>query len=839
MAESLTIRIVGDATSYTRTIQQVEAGIRRASNATQQFGHGGVSSVQAISASIRLAEGGLNNMVRAAERFIARSQALSNIAKTIFPAVGFIAVGSIVAKSTMEVAKFIEQVNNVPKALQHGFQTITLSQQSANDALSVANDKLDMEIAKLEHKPANGMKLALDEAKVSADEFAKSLASDNEQITNLLKANKINFGESILTRMLNGTGEASTSDVSKQVTKFETRLQDLAYQRQQAVRNGGDTAGFDSQIATTRQQAHSFAQAEIVQRRASQGQFRGYDQSANLSILEGFDSNLTDREDFEKETSRNKSLDAQKTSDTARNEQARAAQEAESKAQEATIQGWHSSLDELKSVQDLTLSQEADFWIDRAAFVTNGSKSYATAIEEANKAIAGVRKDTGIERTKFDKENSASSLTTLLGENFDDAGLDKNQGRIKEQSSTSSDFLKNLDEGVNIQREQATALAEASLQMQVATGRMSTYDAAIVQAQLHTQEYTQQLALLQDALNNIHGNDGDAAKQRSEIENQISTLNGSRTIQSMQDNSAVNSQTLSGSFQDTMDLFVQKATDTAAQIKEIFTGAIDSINGALSQSLLAKEPNGREYRRNIENSLGSAFRSTGSSILNNGFKQVEGGALKALGLGTGKKPTGTASDPLYVRMTDGVPGSGSSQSGGLLGSIHSFFGGRKARGIIKAAGKPSGLDTDDSDDDSLPGISSIPMQGWLPDSMPGGGGLDTDNDTSDIGDIASIPLQGFFANGGDVVANRPAIVGDGGKPEVFVPGTSGHIYPDASAFGSSSVTHNHYVDARGASDPAAVQAAVDRSMRQYAPGIVQQSVKANREYHARRPSSKK
>ena len=61
-------------------------------------------------------------------------------------------------------------------------------------------------------------------------------------------------------------------------------------------------------------------------------------------------------------------------------------------------------------------------------------------------------------------------------------------------------------QGVSIQRQNADAIAEASLQMAIATGRISAYDAAQVQAQLHTQAYQAQLTYLQDALKAIADN---------------------------------------------------------------------------------------------------------------------------------------------------------------------------------------------------------------------------------------------------------------------------------------------------------------------------------------------
>ena len=44
------------------------------------------------------------------------------------------------------------------------------------------------------------------------------------------------------------------------------------------------------------------------------------------------------------------------------------------------------------------------------------------------------------------------------------------------------------------------------------------------------------------------------------------------------------------------------------------------------------------------------------------------------------------------------------------------------------------------------------------------------------------------AMGGPVQAGQPYVVGDGGRPEMFVPGSDGYIFPDASRWGGGERT---------------------------------------------------
>jgi hypothetical protein len=48
--------------------------------------------------------------------------------------------------------------------------------------------------------------------------------------------------------------------------------------------------------------------------------------------------------------------------------------------------------------------------------------------------------------------------------------------------------------------------------------------------------------------------------------------------------------------------------------------------------------------------------------------------------------------------------------------------------------------------------------------------------------VSKIP---FLAGGGDVSAGHPVVVGDGGRPEVFVPDQAGHIFPSTDSFARS------------------------------------------------------
>jgi hypothetical protein len=76
------------------------------------------------------------------------------------------------------------------------------------------------------------------------------------------------------------------------------------------------------------------------------------------------------------------------------------------------------------------------------------------------------------------------------------------------------------------------------------------------------------------------------------------------------------------------------------------------------------------------------------------------------------------------------------------------------------------------------------------------------------------------AIGGSVGKNKPYMVGEQG-PELFIPGGSGTIIPNRNlSSGSGGGPINISVDARGASDPAAVRAQVQQGIMEAAPAII-------------------
>jgi hypothetical protein len=801
MAEDLVIRVIGDDAGFTsvmrrvdRSIQKASGSANKASGSFRRMGHSSVSNTQAASAAIRLMEGDLNNMVRAAENFVGRSQVLSSALRTAFPVIGAVAIISVLGQGIARLVEFRDKAIELPQALQDAFQKLNISSLQANDSLSVTNDKLESQIALLEGKNPNELKTALDEDRVAADKLATSLASANSRMLELLKANHIGQGASFF------NNEAVTGSAEGSVKSINQKIAGLAFQKRMALLSGDTTKANQIQgsIDETERYGVNWARNKTNYYNwlnAWSHRTLGFmpRQDANLSIVQGAGLEWSSELDHEQLQKRNqadtatlKHLKDQKALDAKRKEAARAALTAERAEQQELVKAWQHELDKQKAMHAMSLGQEANFWIARAYTVKEGSLSYKAALDSAYKLIGQQRKQYGPALDVWyglgiynDSTYQTSAGNTQRG-SMSRPDLSQNRDVIsglRDQGQAAAQYISALRQSVTLRQQASYALQSQNISLATASGQMSKLGEAQATAALHTEEYKQALNDLQAALQNI-ANDPTLSKLQKKAElqqlnNQLLQLQTARIMQSRVDNAAITSQTLGGSIRQTFQLYLNQATDTAQQIEDVMMQAFQSVNGSVASALMSKARTGWEYRRNLGNAFGGAIRGVGSSILDKTFSNIEGGFLKRL-LGKHGKADGSSSNPFYVRMasTGSTVGSAVSRAfagGGILGMFGHLF-------------------------------------------------------------------QGFFAGGGDVLANRPAIIGERG-PELFVPRSAGTILPNHVLHGGG-VYHHYMIDARGSHDPAATEAAVHRGMAaslSMTPGIALHAVS---DYRKRVPTSK-
>ena len=110
--------------------------------------------------------------------FIAELPGVGSALSMAFNAVAVFAVVTVIYEAIKKVVEFHEQLERLreaPEKVAAEFARLNDVTKTANDEMKLANDRLENAIAKLEHRPQNNLKLAIDEAAVAADHLAEKM----------------------------------------------------------------------------------------------------------------------------------------------------------------------------------------------------------------------------------------------------------------------------------------------------------------------------------------------------------------------------------------------------------------------------------------------------------------------------------------------------------------------------------------------------------------------------------------------------------------------------------------------------------------------------------------
>lgn len=800
MSEDLLIRVIGDDSSYSAVMRKVQNTIRQAAGTQKEFGHSGVTSVQAVSASLRVAQGDFTNLIRAAERFVAQSQALSAVAKTIFPAIGAIAIGEIFAHGIEEVVKFIETAQKAPEKIQQSFRAMSLEIETSTEGLRIHTLQTHDAINKLLGRPPeNGVKIALEEAKKEADELATSLYETQQRLETLMKDNKISTAQSIAGAALTGKGQASTAPYAGAINSYTSQMFDISYQLKQA-QDAGNKVLVDSLNKQLQDKLASFNQwsaTAITTLNTKQTQHGRYDYSGAVNTIEGARLAINDR--F--------TANQAKQADDKTNQQLKTLED-EKAAASAQMQKYRDQFQQMKddaanSVLGLPLQPAViiDYWKSVEDAFKQGGALFAEEVREAQQNVD--------EAIKSANEKIHESITKGMTEWKAGVKADAEQFDSMNKLADSlhaSDAKAFIDESKTNITPDISKIQEVQIQIAAMTGTITKNAAAQQMAALHAREYAA-------AIQNINfqlQNNNLTQEERDKLNKEKNTADTEFAVQSAQDQREI----YSSPVRDALNQLVNEWTDMSQQIASVVTSTMDNINSSLSSALVAHYPSGEEFRRGVRNSLASSIRGGASGLLDTGFKGIEGTVLGKFGLGG--KPDGSQNKPFWVKDAGGNGGgSGSSSASSFLSKIpfigKLFGGGASPFSAINGTSDPLGLN------------------GWSDSSSSvGDGGMGSNS-------IFGSLFQGGFAGGGDFVANRPLLVGENG-PEIVNFGSGGHVTPN-HALGGDTHNWNIPIDARGSTDPAAVEAGIHRAMSQWAPKIVGASLNAANEKKARTPAS--
>ena len=661
----MTIVLSADAASYTEAITEAQRKLDSLAGKAKTAGHSTVSSMQAASAAIRELNGDFTNNIRAVERFVTQNQAVGALLKDIFPVVGGLAFVAVLGEGVKKAYEFVQAAEKMPRVLELGFRTMIQSQMTANDELRITNDRIEDQIAKLEHKPQNGMALALDEARLSADRLAESLTKDLKAIQDLMNQNQ----SGMLAQLFLGKG--ATAGVDHAIELYYSDEGDLAYQKQKATQTGNlNRADEIQRKMDARREAEKQRLIGEIDYRSPNAQDdsvarREGDQTANLVSERAALQLILGAEDRDKQNSRNQT-------DTKRlgtDENAKAAAENTRKAAADRLRAMETDLEQRKAVDFMTLGQERDFWAARVSSFTKGSTEYLTILRKegelersemakAHETLVKLRS----EKKRADAEDSAAA-----------AKLDEKDPMAEWKAAQAKAFHETMQASNELNQTHVTLKAKFDeFNVGEGAGKWMTQLAAATQlATIHTQAYEKELRGLRTELD--AEND---PKKRAELLGKIGTLATNRTIQIQQDAQNANLPTMTSPYvglKDALNDLARSAQEAAGAFKSWFDGALGSTNQGIVQELTTKHRHGDP---SIWGGIGHDIFASGTSSL---LKMGEGKLLSAFGFGGKAAPKGTMGDPLYVKSLTtatggaGVISSAAGSIGGVVGSVLNLF----------------------------------------------------------------------------------------------------------------------------------------------------------------------
>ncbi|SEG56429.1 hypothetical protein SAMN05421819_3570 [Bryocella elongata] len=543
-------------------------------------GHKAVTDVQATSAAIRSFEG--NPGIRAMEVFVGRTLGLGPLLQTIFPIIGALAFAKIVFDIGEGFMAAKEKAEQSAEAIKDGFAKVNGELHRTNLEMEISNDKLETEIAKLEKKPGNGLKQALDEDELAAERLGDALSADVEKVKQLAKDNSVNWWQSLI------SGKGTTGDAGDLATKVKTEI-DKARQAADDVVAGARESGDKGNIAQAEEHriehlvkayeegskklaaAQKAAQAAQDFRSSPAASFgaastfsggglsfsSSVDNGNNVQMLAGAQRLLLEEQKAIGEEYRQEHERQQK-------DVLSASHGGSSKAGEQALQSAELELDQMKQMHSVTLKEEHDFWEARKASFADFPSQYKTVMDKitaidqegAKRAAEVIKKFKEAEAR--DADQAATSLAALgrsLAE-ANKASLEQAQNVTRSGERWES-YNREVAKGKEQQVQAGFAMEEAQLRMAEQTGALRPLAAAQQQAALHAKEHAAELKVLEAELERLNAmmagakhdpttgalDDPKLAAQIQQAQNAINSSKAKSGQQSLGDQAAITAAT--------------------------------------------------------------------------------------------------------------------------------------------------------------------------------------------------------------------------------------------------------------------------------------------------------
>ncbi|HET9087134.1 MAG TPA: hypothetical protein VFN53_06415 [Acidobacteriaceae bacterium] len=800
----IVLRVLGEE-KYSLAMRNANTLAKRLGQTSKEAGHATVSSMQASSAALRALHGGFENNIRAGERFLSTLPGVGNALRAAFPLIGITAVGGAIFEAGKKLYDMGKKAEEAGGKIRNAFNKLHYSAQQSNDELVLSTDRIRDQIAVLNGKPHNGLKDALDEAKVSADKLYLSLEKDNNSIASLLEKNSVGiFGGFV--------GKKETGPAADLVKSTFANIATLQRQIVDAQHSGKPQGQIDATVKDLTAKIDA-ARAQGISDFTTLRSFnKGSGNDANRAILTGGINLLHDQQYAEQDRKEN---DAAKRDLKSEQDKKKAAEEAR-KAAAAQAKAAHA--------------------LERASELFARTISHASIIHKlASKSASAAKKGSVQDDQEFLRESRIYPMWVQA------------RNAQNEKSAQQSGY-----DAQDIAARYGRKLKAAQVDAAARSGMISPLQADKAYTQMDAQQFagemaglTQQLADIADITNGMSPSARAAASAK--VNNKMAKLSGQYSVVRFKDKNAEQQDSVWGQLKTATMQLAQQFSQLGSAIANATQASLGMANMSMASGMTGQGFHARSLgigaaQQGIGNMLQYGEGMAIKGIANSHFLKGHN-AIKGL-LGMGKvKPSGTHSDPLYVSLvrnqnqptnaTLGVaqsalntvaPGIGrsSTDSPGFLASV-----GKKIHAGMKLFDHLTGA--------TITSSGGKPYSGWLTTAQSA---VNTTSSTVS----ALLPMAKHMkgnASGGYVSGNVPIVVGEMGR-EIFTPGAGGgYVTPHHSVAGNGggSVNITNHINAQGAVDPAATAVAVKNAIHASAVHSVRASIQQQHEAKMRSPKS--
>lgn len=591
---------------FSAALDKTNARLLQFQRAASRAGEVSVTKFQATSSALRLMEGGINNSLRAAERFAGTLPMVGRLMEAAFPVTGAIAFAAILYRMSERFVAFRQQMDGITQAIGRDWSGVVDQINARADSLAVTNDQLQRQLDKLlGHPSSNGLADALDEARKSADALSASLAKDVQQINDIVTKSDVGMFASVLKnqartaptdKFIAGAGAQISAVQGEYDPVIAAALasgnkEDVAQARQAEMVKlqsvfGAITATLNKRLEAARRAQQAFTGdyapgTGIVYPHYQQGS----DQSANIAKLQEFAAWLAAEQ---------RDIGGQYGGSLLRQqigplENQRAAPVAA--APELRTRGV-SRVEQMRQrdMRPILEQQQRDlrYTLDQQAAQTRDDASLAAKVAEAQQRIQ-----------RLVEQGHLSDVTDRL-----------------------------------------------------ITGRITQYQAAVADAKIHQQAFAEQLAALDKRLQQARDLGSLPGSQAT-----ITELQGQRqqlVLQAKQQAGEDQAKIQERAMDTALGRMVEDWGKMAENIERVAVRAFDGFNKSLVDAMTGAKHSGREF--------GQVFENAGKGIMNSVLEKAETPLLKKLGIG---KADGSEAAPFWVKMK-GDAGKTAKDAGSVL-----------------------------------------------------------------------------------------------------------------------------------------------------------------------------